>query len=215
MAIKKFDDEALKSQRMMTQVQHALLTTHRECIYAIREALTAKDIAQGVNNPANVSSHPHVPPVINDNVNDVHEQNDLTNEPIRQRGVSLGSNKGHEVNVNEQETSHAPDATMVNTEGQDEENTEQGIPEPVEASESQLHPTCKRHPFQHFYGVLLFTHNSLQLTHFGPLLQLQKMSLQQSTQVMKYILLNRSNHIQLMRPRGTWRVMLKTPMFRG
>jgi hypothetical protein len=84
MVIKKFNDEALKAQRMMTQVQQALLKAYRECIYAIREALTTKDIAQGVNSPANVPPHPPIPPVVNDNVNDVQEQNDLTNEPIQQ-----------------------------------------------------------------------------------------------------------------------------------
>jgi hypothetical protein len=135
---------------MMTQVQQALLMTHRECIYAIREALTAKDIAHGVNNPTNVQPHPPIPTVVNDNVNDVQEQNDLTNEPIQQRDISLHTNKGHEVNMNEQEDSHAPAATTVIMEGQDVENTEQGIPEPAEASKSQLQPTCKRHPFSTF-----------------------------------------------------------------
>jgi hypothetical protein len=105
------------------------------------------DIAQGVNNPANTPPCPLVPLVVNDNVNDVQEQNNLTNEPIQQRYISLRTNKGHEVNMNEQEDSHAPDATTVIMEGQDVENTEQGIPEPAEASESQLQPTCKRHPF--------------------------------------------------------------------
>jgi hypothetical protein len=150
MVIKKFDNKALKAQRMMTQVQHALLTTQKECIYAIREALTAKDIAQGVNNPANAPPHPPIPPVVNDNVNGVQEQNNLTNEPIQQRDISLRTNKGHEVTMNEHEDSHAPDATTVIMEGQDVENTEQGIPEPAEASESQLQLTCKRHPFSTF-----------------------------------------------------------------
>jgi hypothetical protein len=87
---------------------------------------------------------------VNDNVNGVQEQNNLTNEPIQQRDISLRTNKGHEVNMNEQEDSHAPDATTLIMEGQDVENTEQGIPEPAEASESQLQLTCKRHPFSTF-----------------------------------------------------------------
>jgi hypothetical protein len=73
MGIKKFNDEALKAHRMMTQVQQALFMAHRECISAIREALTSKDIAQGVNNSANAPPSPLVPPVVNDNVNDVQE----------------------------------------------------------------------------------------------------------------------------------------------
>jgi hypothetical protein len=53
--IKKFNYEALKAQRMMTQAQQVLLTTHRVCIFAIHAMLTANDIGQGVNNSVNTS----------------------------------------------------------------------------------------------------------------------------------------------------------------
>jgi hypothetical protein len=66
--IKKFDDESLKAQHMMTQVQQVLLMAHRECIFVIREALTANDIGQGVNNSVNTSPRTAEAPVVNDNV---------------------------------------------------------------------------------------------------------------------------------------------------
>jgi hypothetical protein len=158
---------------MMTRAQQALLTAHRECISTIREALTGKDIAQGVNNSANTMSSPPVPPVVNDNVKDVQGQNNIINVPIQQRHVSLRTNKGHEVNMNEQDDSHEPDATTVNMEGQDEEtiaqgmaqpvhsamdyndiqhqvNTVQGTPEPAEAPEPPLQAPCKWHLFSTF-----------------------------------------------------------------
>jgi hypothetical protein len=117
--IKKFDDEALKAQRMMTQAQQVLLTTHRECIYVIHEALTANDIRQGVNNSVNMPPCPVEALVVNDNVkegsntvqkipqqedefanmNDVQQQNNSANEPIHQQDVSLGNNEGHEVTM--------------------------------------------------------------------------------------------------------------------
>jgi Mg2+ and Co2+ transporter CorA len=68
--IKKFDDEALKVQRMMTQAQQVILTAHRECISAIRAMLTTNDIGQGVNNSVNTSPRPAKAPVVNDNANE-------------------------------------------------------------------------------------------------------------------------------------------------
>jgi hypothetical protein len=87
MVIKKFNNEALKAHCMMTQVQQALLMAHRECTSAIWEALTGKDIAQGVNNSSNAPPSPPIPPVVNDNVKDVQGQNNIINEPIQQRDV--------------------------------------------------------------------------------------------------------------------------------
>jgi hypothetical protein len=136
---------------MMAQVQQVLLTAHRECVSAICEALTAKDIGQGVNNSVNAPPRPAVAPVVNDNVNegsntiqkspepedefadmnDVHQQNNLANELIQQQDVSLGNNKGHEVNMTSLENSHAADATMENMEGQDEETIVQGMAQPI------------------------------------------------------------------------------------
>jgi hypothetical protein len=84
MVIKKFDNKTLKAHHMMTQAQQALLTTHTECISAIWEVLTGKDIAQGVNNSANAPPSPPIPPVVNDNVKDVQGQNNIINEPIQQ-----------------------------------------------------------------------------------------------------------------------------------
>jgi hypothetical protein len=55
---------------MMTQSQQVLLMAHRECISAIRAALTAKDIAHGVDNSVSTPPRPAKTPVVDANVAD-------------------------------------------------------------------------------------------------------------------------------------------------
>jgi hypothetical protein len=48
--IGKFDTEATKMYRMMQQAQHAMVTTHTDCVNAIRDVLSGHDNGDVDNN---------------------------------------------------------------------------------------------------------------------------------------------------------------------
>jgi hypothetical protein len=151
--IKKFDNEALRAQRMMTQAQQVLLTAHRKCIFAICAALTANDIAHGVDNSVNMLPHPAETLVVDVNAADAQDESLVAH-------ATMNNIEGQDEEMIDHRNAQQVHAASENNDIEPNINIAHGYGEPHDAHEPPLHPQCNRHLFNIIIMMVLLIHET-------------------------------------------------------